>query len=61
MGIITFSFAAILSLPKQFVTVYLGVLLEGAGSAFPLSRPRIRATELTNSWFALRPATAAVS
>ncbi|ETW82593.1 hypothetical protein HETIRDRAFT_237518, partial [Heterobasidion irregulare TC 32-1] len=32
MGIITFSFAAILSLPKQFVTVYLGVLLEGAGT-----------------------------
>ncbi|KAI0314644.1 hypothetical protein OF83DRAFT_1135849 [Amylostereum chailletii] len=30
MGIITFSIAAILSLPKQFVTVYLGVLIEGA-------------------------------
>ncbi|TFK47894.1 hypothetical protein OE88DRAFT_1810956 [Heliocybe sulcata] len=28
MGIITFSIAAILSLPKQFVTVYLGVILE---------------------------------
>jgi hypothetical protein len=28
MGIITFSFSAFLSLPKQFVTVYLGVILE---------------------------------
>ncbi|PBK98541.1 hypothetical protein ARMGADRAFT_580197 [Armillaria gallica] len=28
MGIIVFCFAAILSLPKQFVTVYLGVILE---------------------------------
>ncbi|KAK7036766.1 hypothetical protein VNI00_011432 [Paramarasmius palmivorus] len=32
MGIITFSLAAILSMPKQFITVYLGVLLEQAGS-----------------------------
>ncbi|KAI0050493.1 hypothetical protein FA95DRAFT_1555612 [Auriscalpium vulgare] len=29
MGVITFSLAALFSLPKQFVTVYLGVLLEG--------------------------------
>jgi hypothetical protein len=28
MGIIVFSIAAILSLPKQFITVYLGVILE---------------------------------
>ncbi|KAM5544031.1 hypothetical protein V8D89_002217 [Ganoderma adspersum] len=28
MGVITFSIAAILSLPKQFITVYLGVALE---------------------------------
>ncbi|KAI3611440.1 cytoplasm protein [Moniliophthora roreri] len=28
MGIIVFSLAAILSMPKQFITVYLGVLLE---------------------------------
>ena len=28
MGIIVFSFAAILSMPKQFITVYLGVILE---------------------------------
>ncbi|THH14146.1 hypothetical protein EW146_g6147 [Bondarzewia mesenterica] len=32
MGIVTFCLAAFLSLPKQFVTVYLGVLLEGAGT-----------------------------
>ena len=36
MSIIVFSIAAILSLPKQFVTVYLGVLLEGADSACTL-------------------------
>lgn len=29
MGIMVFCLAAILSLPKQFVTVYLGVILEG--------------------------------
>ena len=28
MGVWTFSIAAILSLPKQFITVYLGVALE---------------------------------
>jgi hypothetical protein len=28
MGIIVFSLAAILSMPKQFITVYLGVILE---------------------------------
>ncbi|KZT22400.1 hypothetical protein NEOLEDRAFT_1071599 [Neolentinus lepideus HHB14362 ss-1] len=28
MGIITFAIAAVLSLPKQFITVYLGVILE---------------------------------
>ncbi len=28
MGVFTFSIAAILSLPKQFITVYLGVALE---------------------------------
>lgn len=32
MGIFTFSLAAILSLPKQFVTVYLGVILEQSES-----------------------------
>jgi hypothetical protein len=30
MGIVVFSLAAILSLPKQFITVYLGVVLEQA-------------------------------
>lgn len=28
MGIFTFAIAAVLSLPKQFITVYLGVILE---------------------------------
>ncbi|EIN03921.1 hypothetical protein PUNSTDRAFT_128506 [Punctularia strigosozonata HHB-11173 SS5] len=32
MGVITFSIAAILSLPKQFITVYLGVILEQSES-----------------------------
>ena len=58
MGIITFSLAAILSLPKQFVTVYLGVLLEGAGSAYSLFRPRICTMELTIFHFLLRLAAA---
>jgi hypothetical protein len=30
MGVIVFSIAAILSLPKQFITVYLGVILESS-------------------------------
>lgn len=39
MGVITFSIAAILSLPKQFITVYLGVALEQSedGTPCPLS------------------------
>jgi len=32
MGIIVFSLAAILSMPKQFITVYLGVILEQSNS-----------------------------
>lgn len=28
MGIFVFSLAALLSMPKQFITVYLGVILE---------------------------------
>jgi hypothetical protein len=32
MGIITFSIAAILSMPKQLITVYLGVILEQSGT-----------------------------
>jgi len=32
MGIIVFSIAAILSMPKQFITVYLGVILEQSGT-----------------------------
>lgn len=34
MGIIVFSFATILSLPKQFITVYLGVILEESGTGW---------------------------
>jgi hypothetical protein len=32
MTVITFSIACILSLPKQLITVYIGVLLEESGS-----------------------------
>ena len=32
MGIIVFALATILSLPKQFITVYLGVILEESGT-----------------------------
>ena len=32
MGIVVFSLAAVLSLPKQFITVYLGVVLEQASN-----------------------------
>lgn len=32
MGIITFSIAAILSMPKQLITVYLGVILENSAT-----------------------------
>jgi hypothetical protein len=38
MGVIVFSIAAILSLPKQFMTVFLGVLLEqSANGGFRIS------------------------
>jgi len=32
MTVITFSIACILSMPKQLITVYIGVLLEESGS-----------------------------
>jgi hypothetical protein len=32
MNVWTFSLAAFLSLPKQFATVYIGVIIEGAGN-----------------------------
>ena len=42
MGVITFSIAVFLSLPKQFITVYLGVALEqsedGTQCAFDLCK-----------------------
>ena len=40
MGIWTFSIAAILSLPKQFITVYLGVALEDSEKGASRPRPR---------------------
>ncbi|PFH48524.1 hypothetical protein AMATHDRAFT_87049 [Amanita thiersii Skay4041] len=41
MGIIVFSLAAILSLPKQFITVYLGVILEQSESGTTDTKSRI--------------------
>ncbi|KAF7416291.1 Tlg2-vesicle protein [Pleurotus ostreatus] len=41
MGIFTFSLAAILSLPKQFVTVYLGVILEQSESGESTSTSKL--------------------
>ena len=37
MNIFVFSIAAILSLPKQFITVYLGVLLEQSSEGLSTS------------------------
>ncbi|KAF9467631.1 hypothetical protein BDZ94DRAFT_1248593 [Collybia nuda] len=41
MGIIVFSIAAILSMPKQFITVYLGVILEQSNSGVQDTKSRI--------------------
>ncbi|KDR72938.1 hypothetical protein GALMADRAFT_252295 [Galerina marginata CBS 339.88] len=41
MGIIVFSIAAILSLPKQFITVYLGVILKESNSGVEDKKSRI--------------------
>ena len=41
MGIFVFSLAAILSLPKQFITVYLGVILEQSSTGAQSSKSRI--------------------
>ncbi|TFK38388.1 hypothetical protein BDQ12DRAFT_110733 [Crucibulum laeve] len=41
MNIFVFSIAAILSLPKQFITVYLGVILEQSNDGTSNSRSRI--------------------
>ncbi|KAF8630557.1 hypothetical protein AX17_005369 [Amanita inopinata Kibby_2008] len=41
MGIIVFSIAAILSLPKQFITVYLGVILEQSDTGTTNTKSRI--------------------
>ncbi|KXN80895.1 Golgi apparatus membrane protein TVP38 [Leucoagaricus sp. SymC.cos] len=41
MGIIVFSIAAILSMPKQFITVYLGVILEQSADGTQDTKSRI--------------------
>lgn len=41
MGIFVFCLAAILSLPKQFITVYLGVILEQSGTGTQTTQSRI--------------------
>jgi len=41
MGIIVFSLAAVLSLPKQFITVYLGVILEQSSTGGQTTKSRI--------------------
>jgi hypothetical protein len=41
MSIFVFALAALLSLPKQFVTVYLGVLIDGSGCAFRAPFPPV--------------------
>ncbi|PPQ67777.1 hypothetical protein CVT25_009080 [Psilocybe cyanescens] len=41
MGIIVFSIAAILSLPKQFITVYLGVILKQSNSGTEDTKSKI--------------------
>jgi hypothetical protein len=33
MDVWTFALAAFLTLPKQFATVYIGVIIEGAGKS----------------------------
>lgn len=47
MNVFVFLIAAILSSPKQFITVYLGVLLQESGTGMPkflLAPYRIRST-----------------
>ncbi|KAJ7629500.1 Fungalysin metallopeptidase-domain-containing protein [Mycena polygramma] len=41
MNIFVFSIAAILSLPKQFITVYLGVILESSGAGTTTTKSKI--------------------
>ncbi|KAG2121598.1 snare associated Golgi protein-domain-containing protein, partial [Suillus clintonianus] len=41
MGIFAFMLAAVLSLPKQFITVYIGVMLESDPNSSPASTSRI--------------------
>ena len=41
MNVFVFSAAAILSLPKQFITVYVGVVLEEAGTGSATTKNKI--------------------
>jgi uncharacterized membrane protein YdjX (TVP38/TMEM64 family) len=41
MGILVFSLAALLSLPKQFITVYLGVILEQSSQGTETTKSRV--------------------
>ncbi|KAL5503758.1 hypothetical protein ACEPAH_7829 [Sanghuangporus vaninii] len=41
MGVLVFALAAFLSLPKQFVTVYIGVILEESGTGTESTRDRL--------------------
>ena len=41
MGLLVFAAAAFLSLPKQFVTVYIGVILEASGTGTETTKDKI--------------------
>ena len=41
MGIFVFAAAAFLSLPKQLVTVYIGVILEASGTGTETTRDKV--------------------
>ncbi|KAL5526992.1 hypothetical protein ACEPAF_8721 [Sanghuangporus sanghuang] len=41
MGVLVFALAALLSLPKQFVTVYIGVILKESGTGTESTRDRL--------------------
>ncbi|KAF5350923.1 hypothetical protein D9758_010543 [Tetrapyrgos nigripes] len=50
MGIIVFSLAAILSMPKQLITVYLGVILEQSSDDPNATQPEDPAEEKRSQW-----------
>lgn len=43
MGVWTFALAAFFSLPKQFATVYIGVIIEGTGKSMFVAFPWVLA------------------